>query len=203
MEGTKRKWYTLYDKVFAITNLYEAWRKVRSNKGAGGVDRETVEQFEQDLDRNLLELQRLLREKRYRPKAVRRVNIGKDDGKKRPLGIPTVRDRVVQQAVVNIIEPIFEAKFCDCSYGFRPGRNAQQAVAKIKEYCEQGYEWVVDADIKSYFDNINHDILMNMIREEIVDGSVLGLVHAWLTAGVMEDMKFAKTTTGTPQGGLC
>lgn len=202
MEGKKRKWYTLYDKVYTLSNLFEAWRKVRSNKGAGGIDKETIQQFEENLDRNLWELHRLLKEKRYSPKAVRRVNILKDDGRKRPLGIPTVRDRIVQQAVLNIIEPIFEAKFCDCSYGFRPARNAHQAVEKIKEYYEMGYQWVLDADIQAYFDNINHDILMNFVREEIVDGSVLKLIRAWLTAGVMDSMKLRKTTTGTPQGGV-
>lgn len=197
-----RKFYSLYDKVYAPMNLADAWLKVRKNKGAGGIDRETIQQFEQNLDRNLQELCRLLKEKRYSPNSVRRVYIPKGDGKQRPLGIPTVRDRIVQQAVLNIIEPIFESKFCDCSYGFRPGRSAHQAVEKIKQYYEMGYQWVVDADIQAYFDNINHDILMNLVKEEIVDGSVLKLIRAWLTAGVMDGMKLTKTVTGTPQGGV-
>lgn len=202
MEGKKCKFYSLYDKVYALPNLAEAWFKVRRNKGASGIDRETIQQFEQNLDRNLWELHRLLKEKRYSPKSVRRVYIPKSDDRQRPLGIPTVRDRIVQQAVLNIIEPIFESKFCDCSYGFRSNRSAHQAVEKIKQYYEMGYRWVVDADIQAYFDNINHDILMNFVKEEIVDGSVLKLIRAWLTAGVMDGMKLTKTMTGTPQGGV-
>ena len=202
MEGAVRKWYTLYDKIFAITNLQKAWEKVKRNKGAGGIDKVTIEQYEKNKEINIQELHRLLKEKRYNPKAVKRVYIPKSDGKLRPLGIPTIRDRIVQQAVVNVIESIFEKKFCDCSYGFRPGRNAHQAIGKIKEYYEAGYQWVLDADIQAYFDNINHDILMNFIEEEIIDGSVLKLIRAWLTAGVMDGMKEIKASTGTPQGGV-
>lgn len=208
MSSENRKWYTLYDKVYDGNNLLQAWKKVRSNRGKPGFDRESIDKFGANASRNLGEIQRLLREKRYVPPPVLRVNIPKEYDaqgrvvKTRPLGIPTVRDRVVQQAVVQVIGPLFEADFCNCSYGFRPGRNQHQAIAKIREYHEQGYRWVVDADLQDFFGTLDHELLMGFVREKIVDGSVLRLIRAWLKAGVMEDMQLKWVTTGSPQGGV-
>ncbi len=155
-----RKYHSLYDKVYAMGNLREAWDRVRKNKGAGGVDGESIQLFQKDWERNLAELQRLLKEKRYVPPPVRRHYIPKPDGRMRPLGIPTVRDRIVQQAVKNILEPIFEPQFKDCSVGFRPGRSAHDAAARLRAYAEKGYRWVVDADIQGFFDNLDHGLLL-------------------------------------------
>lgn len=208
MNSENRKWYTLYDKVYTRDNLVEAWKKVKSNKGKPGYDGESIEQFAKDEMRNLAELHRLLKEKRYTPPPVLRVHIPKEVDAKgrvvktRPLGVPTIRDRIVQQAVVQVIGPIFEAEFCDCSYGFRPMRNQHQAIAKIREYYAQGYRWVVDADLQDFFGTLDHDLLMDFIRERIVDGSVLKLIRSWLKAGVMEDMQLKTVTKGSPQGGV-
>lgn len=206
--GDNRKWYTLYDKICAWDNLVGAWKKVKINRGKPGYDRESIDQFGVEWTRNLEEIQRLLREKRYVPPPVLRVHIAKERDargrviKTRPLGIPTVRDRIVQQAVVRVIGPIFEAGFRDCSYGFRPGRNQHQAIAKIREYYEQGYRWVVDADLQDFFGTLDHELLLGFVREKIVDGSVLRLIRAWLKAGVMEEMELKMVTTGSPQGGV-
>ncbi|MHB9144170.1 MAG: group II intron reverse transcriptase/maturase [Symbiobacteriia bacterium] len=198
----ERKYHSLYDKVYAMGNLSEAWERVRKNKGAGGVDGESIQLFQRDWERNLAELQRRLLEKRYVPPPVRRHYIPKPDGRMRPLGIPTVRDRIVQQAVKNILEPIFEPQFKDCSYGFRPGRSAHQAAAKLRAYAAEGYRWVVDADIQGFFDNLDHGLLLQFLRERVVDGSVLKLISAWLTAGVMEEGNVRTVVAGTPQGGV-
>ena len=198
----ERKYHSLYDKVYAMGNLSEAWDRVKENKGAGGVDGESIQQFAKDWERNLAELQRLLKEKRYVPPPVRRHYIPKPDGRMRPLGIPTVRDRIVQQAVKNILEPIFEPQFKDCSYGFRPGRSAHQAAGKLRAYAAAGYRWVVDADIQGFFDNLDHGLLLQFLRERVVDGSVLKLISAWLTAGVMEEGAVRTVVAGTPQGGV-
>lgn len=136
----KRKWYSLYDKVYALLNLERAWEKVRANKGAGGIDRQTIASFERNKERELLELHRLLREKRYRRHALRRVYIPKPNGEQRPLGIPTIRDRVVQQALLNVLEPIFEPKFHEHSYGFRPQRDTHQAIAHARKAVSEGKE---------------------------------------------------------------
>jgi len=209
MEGSNdRKWYSLYDKVFAPKNLEAAWKRVKKNRGKPGWDRESIDQFQANWQANLAELYRLLTEKRYTPPPVLRVNIPKEVDQKgrvvktRPLGIPTVRDRIVQQAVVQVIGPIFEADFCDCNCGYRPGRNQHTAIAQIRWHYEEGYRWVVDADIQGFFDALNHEMLMRFVRERVVDGSVLGLIQAWLKAGVMEDMKLKMVTTGSPQGGV-
>ncbi len=154
----KRKWYSLIDKVYSLPNLLESWHEVRDNKGASGVDKESIEGFEKNLNLNLRELQRLLRERRYTPSPVRRVLIPKPNSNDlRPLGIPTVRDRVVQQAIKRVIEPIFEAKFKEVSFGYRPNKRAELAIQKCNEYIDSGYKWVVDADIKSFFDTVNHN----------------------------------------------
>lgn len=148
----KRKWYSLYDKVFGTVNLRMAWYDVEANKGSHGIDGVTIEQFGESLDYNVRVIQEELKAKEYRPQPVRRVFIPKADGSQRPLGIPTIRDRVVQQALRRVLEPIFEAKFLDCSYGFRPNRDCHMAIDKITDHLENGYHWVVDADLRSFSD---------------------------------------------------
>lgn len=199
----KRKYYSIIDKVYRLTNLHDAWNAVKANKGSAGVDGETILWFEAQLNQNLREIQRLLREGRYKPEPVLRHYIEKADGKKRPLGIPTVRDRVVQQAVRQMIEPLFDRDFYTHSYGFRKGHSQHQALDIVKRAKQSGYEYVVDLDIQSFFDNIPHDLLMEKVKTKIADGQVLNLIELWLKAGVMEDDQFYDTTIGSPQGGLC
>jgi len=196
------KAHSLIDKVYGWRNLYESWEKVKGNKGAHGIDNVSIEKFEQNRDYYIAELHYLLKTKRYKPKPVRRVFIPKPDGRQRPLGIPTIRDRIVQQVLKNVLEPIFEPIFEDCSYGFRPGRNCHQAIEKIREYIEHGYGYVIDADIKSYFDTIDHEVLIDMIAERVADGRVLQMVRDMLKAGVLHEGSFVMTTEGTPQGGV-
>lgn len=197
----KRKWYTLYDKVCKKGTLWRAWLRVEANKGASGSDGMTIAQFQGELPGSIRGLRRELREKRYRPRPVRRVSIPKAGGGERKLGIPTVRDRIVQRAIVAILEPIFEAKFSEHSHGFRSGRGCQSALRAVSEALESGCEWVVDADLKSFFDTVDHEILMRAVNEEIADGSVLHLVKAFLKSGVMEGAEQWKLEQGTPQGG--
>lgn len=200
----KRKWYTLYGQIVGQENLRLAFRKVKANGGAPGIDGQTIERFEARLGQNLAELERQLRQKRYRPSPVRRHYTEKPDGSLRPLGIPTVRDRVVQQAVLNVLDKhaVFESKFMDTSYGFRPGRSTRMAMRRIQKHLKEGRDWVVDADLKSYFDTIPHERLMAFVAEEIADGSVLRLIRAWLRAGVMDGGEVTYPKAGTPQGGV-
>lgn len=198
----KRRYYSLIDKVYEMKNLYEAWLKVKKNKGSGGIDGVTIDIFEKHLNRNLREIQRLLMENRYTPDPVRRHYIEKENGKLRPLGIPTIRERVCQQAVRQIIEPIFEQDFYYYSFGFRPGYSAHQAISTIRRAKRSGHEYVLDLDIVSFFDEIPHELLMEKVRERITDGRVLTLIRSWLTAGVMEDDQFHETEVGSPQGGV-
>jgi len=202
MKQEGRKWYSLIDKIWAKSNLEEAFKEVKRNRGAAGIDQMTVKAFESKLEHHLEVLQQTLKSKMYRPRPVKRVYIPKADGTQRPLGIPTVGDRVVQAAVKRIMEPIFEAKFMDCSYGFRPGRSAHMALEKIRQDLEDGYRYVIDADLKSYFDTIPHDRLMDMVKETVVDGSVLGLLEKFLKSGVLESGSFRLNDQGTPQGGV-
>lgn len=198
----KRKWYSLYDKVYALPNLQQAWEKVRANRGAPGCDGQTIAQFEANLDANLLALHEQLRTKQYRPRPVKRVEIPKAGGGVRPLGIPTVRDRIVQQAVLQVLTPIFEQKFSTRSHGFRPGRGCETALDVVDRALRYGYEWVVDADISKFFDNVDHELLLTQLNEEIADGSVLGLVESFLKSGVLMDGgEVEPTELGTPQGG--
>lgn len=196
------KWFSLIDKAYKPAVLHSAWRKVRANKGAAGVDKMTVEMFEEQLIKYLAELEQDLKSEKYQPKGVKRVHIFKERGKTRPLGIPVVLDRVAQQAVKMVIEPIFEKEFLDCSYGFRPGRGALQAIEQVKKEIEEGNVWVVDADLQAYFDTISHDKLLDKIKRRISDGRVLNLIELWLTQKVMEECKEWKPTQGTPQGGV-
>lgn len=197
-----RKFYLLIDKVYDFVNLEDAWKKVKVNKGCAGIDEETLHQF--SLRRNLyfMEIQRKIKQQRYKATPVLRKLIPKDKNKFRPLGIPTVKDRVLQQSTKNVLEPIFEMKFKDCSYGFRPNKSAHQAIEKIKEHLNDGFRWVIDADIKGFFDNVDHKTLMKLVNKEVSDGKVLGLIEQWLKAGVMVEGKLEKTEVGTPQGGV-
>ncbi|EIM2542319.1 group II intron reverse transcriptase/maturase [Salmonella enterica] len=200
----KRRFGVLYDKVCQIDVLWSAYEQVRANKGAPGIDRQTFDVIEGEIGvaTFLDEIRTRLIEKRYRPMSVRRVYIPKTDGTQRPLGIPVIADRVVQAAVKLVIEPVFEASFKDFSYGFRPRKSAQQALREIYKWLNFKCHWVVDADLKAYFDTIPHDKLLLSVRSKIIDRSVVKLIEMWLTAGVMEDMRLRRETTGTPQGGV-
>ena len=198
----KRKWYSLYDKVFSLKNLHQAWEKVRSNKGAAGCDGQTIEQFAAHEEANLLAVHEQLKAKTYGPRPVKRVEIPKPDGGKRLLGIPTVRDRMVQQAALQILQPIFEPKFSKHSHGFRPKRGCATALDIVDRALRHGYQWIVDADIEKFFDTVDHEVLLAAVNEEIADGSVLRLIGMFLESGVMVGGgEVEATELGTPQGG--
>ena len=197
------KWYSLMDKVGSRKTLERAFVQVKANRGAAGIDHVTIEEFEQHLEENLEKLVKELREGSYRPQGIRRAWINKLGSKeKRPLGIPTVRDRVVQTVLVNVLEPIFERDFAEHSYGFRPKRGCKDALRRVDDLLQQGYQWVVDADLKSYFDTIPHPELMERVASKIADGAVLDLIEAFLQAKVMETAKGWIPEQGTPQGAV-
>ena len=204
----KFRFYALYDRIYRLDVLKSAWYIVLDNKGGPGIDKVTLNEImERDPFVLLAEIQEELKSHTYRPQPVKRTNIPKDNGKTRPLGIPTVKDRIVQQAVLLILEPIFEEDFLDCSFGFRPKRSAHQALDVIEENLKAGRTVVYDADLKGYFDSIPHDKLMKAVEMRIADRSVLQLIRMWLTAPVIEKDKENRTTRtrptqGTPQGGV-
>ena len=198
----QRRFHALYDRIFRLDILWRAWKEVRENMGSAGIDNITFEMVEEyGVEEYLLDIQEDLQNKKYRPKPVKRVYIPKPDGKQRPLGIPTIRDRIVQQACKIVIEPIFEANFLDSSYGFRPKRDAKQATEKVKKELYKNW-YVVDADIQGYFDNINHEILLGLLNRRISDRRVIKLCRQWLRAGVIENGKYYPTEKGSPQGGV-
>jgi RNA-directed DNA polymerase len=200
----KRRFHAMYDKIYRIDILQEAWKRVKANGGACGIDKVSIEDVKAYGENKLLaEISEVLECNRYRPLPVRRTYIPKNDGSKRPLGIPVIKDRIVQMATKIVIEPVFEAEFLDCSFGFRPMRSARQALDKIYEVADRGDAlWVIDADIKDYFGSINHEKLMLLVKQKISDRRVLKLIWQWLNAGVMEQGKYQKSNKGAPQGGV-
>ena len=200
----QRKVHSLVDKVYQPKNLRAAWEKVKANRGSGGIDGQSLETFEQGCDQHLHRLHEELQTDRYQPLPVRRVDIPKagKPGETRPLGIPTIYDRVCQQAVLNRLQPIFEPVFDDSSFGYRPGRSAKEALRKIWREIEAGAEWIVDADLKDYFGTIDHDKLMTLVAQRVADGRVLTLIELMLTAGHVAKGRLFPTSQGTPQGGV-
>jgi RNA-directed DNA polymerase len=203
-EGVKgNKWYSLMDKVYAMPNLRSAFRKVKANGGAAGVDQRTIEMYESRLEENLERLSQSLKGGSYQPRAVRRVWIPKPGSKeKRPLGIPTVEDRVVQAAILHVLEPIFEREFAEQSYGFRPKRSCKDALRRVDELLNSGHIWVVDADLKRYFDTIPHGWMIKRVEEKVADGRVIEILQKYLKQDVMDGMERWKPEEGTPQGAI-
>jgi RNA-directed DNA polymerase len=197
------KWFRLFDKVFAERNLLAALQQVAAKKGAAGVDHVTVPEFARQVPEVLWQLSDALKDGSYRPQAIRRVHIPKPGTTEtRPLGIPTVRDRVVQAAIVNVIEPIFERDFAEHSYGFRPGRSCKDALRRVDQLLKAGYVHVVDADLKGYFDSIPHDRLLSRVQKKVADGRVLSLIESFLKAGIQEGASEWTSEAGAPQGAV-
>lgn len=182
--------------------MYDAFKAVKRNRGACGIDKVSIEMFENQLDQNLLALMKELKSRIYQPYPLRRAYIPKGKKQRRPLGIPAVRDRVAQEVIRRLLDPIFERKFHHDSYGFRAKRSCHMAVYRVLQLCQAGYRYVLDADIKAFFDTIPHSLIMKAVAEEVADGNILGLIEKFLSSGVMEDGKFIPTKRGTPQGGV-
>jgi len=196
-------WFSLIDKVYRLSNLQAAFARVKSNNGAAGCDHETIAMYESRLEANLTKLSDELRDGPYRPQKVRRVHIPKPGTREhRPLGIPTVRDRIVQTALRSVIEPIFERDFAEHSYGFRPGRGCKDALRRVDELLKAGYIHVVDVDLQGYFDSIPHDQLMTQLRRKVADSRVLTLIESFLTQDVMDGLEAWTATSGSPQGAV-
>lgn len=196
------KWFSLIDKVYRAETLKVAWQKVAANGGAAGVDGQSVKQFAARAEMYLKELSIALERGTYRPMPVRRVEIAKGGGKHRPLGIPVVKDRIVQTALKSVLEPIFEREFLGMSYGFRPGRGCKDALREVERWLKEGYTFVVDADLRSYFDTIPHARLMERVKEHVSDGRVVELIEAFLQQDIIKDMERWTPTGGTPQGAV-
>jgi RNA-directed DNA polymerase len=202
LSNQQRKFHTLTGLI-DMPRMYRAFKKVKQNRGKAGIDRVSIEMFEANLEQNLASLMYDLKHRsHYHAAPLRRAYISKGGGKLRPLGIPIVRDRVAQEVVRAILEPIFEPTFSEFSFGFRPRRNAHQAIEALDAIHLEGFTWVVDADIVSFFDNIPHELILNLLAERVADGNILGIVREFLAAGVLEDLQFIQTTSGTPQGGV-
>jgi len=198
-----RKYYSLIDKVYALKNLYASFESVKRNKGAAGVDHQSIADFEAKLVENINQLHEELRSKTFQPSPVRRVEIPRPDGRKRPLGIPNVRDRVVQQAILNVIQPIFEPDFHPSSYGYRPGRSCQHAVAKAQQFLVRyDLSWAVDMDLSKCFDTLDHELILQSLNKKISDGTLLKLIRQFLKSGVMIEGVIKETEIGSPQGGV-
>lgn len=191
----------LIEQILSEENLEKAIKKVKSNKGAPGIDKMTVEKLEEYFKEHKEELITSIMEMKYKPQPVKRVYIPKKDGKKRPLGIPIVIDRVIQQAIAQVLNEIYEPIFSENSYGFRMNRSAHDAINRVLGYLNEGYEWVIDLDIEKYFDTVNHDKLISILREKVNDKTTLHLIRSFLRAGVMEEGLISSTTIGVPQGG--
>ena len=191
----------LLEEILTKENLNKAYKKVYQNKGTAGVDSVTVDEIAEYIKENKDRIIDKIRKRKYKPQPVKRVQIPKENGKKRNLGIPTIMDRIIQQAIVQVISPIFEEQFSDNSYGFRPKRSAEQAVIKALEYLNDGYEWIVDIDLEKFFDTVNQDRLITIIGRTIKDGDVVSLIRKYLSAGVMENGVVKLTKVGMPQGG--
>lgn len=191
----------LMDKILSQKNLQEAMERVKSNKGASGIDKMSVEEIDEYFSKHIEEIKTSIWEKKYRPQAVKRVYIPKPNGKKRPLGIPVVVDRVIQQAVAQVFSELYDECFSEHSYGFRPNRSAHQAMEEVLFYLNEGCEWVIDIDIEKYFDTVNHDKLISILREKVKDDVTLHLVRSFLRAGIMEDGIIRRNEEGVPQGG--
>jgi RNA-directed DNA polymerase len=197
-----QKWFSLIDKVYRPSTLQASWEQVKSNKGAAGIDGQSIDAFAANAERYLNELAKELEAGNYHPEAVRRVDIPKAGGKTRPLGIPTVKDRIVQTAVKRVIEPIFEQAFLPMSYGFRPNKGCKDALRAVDGYLKEGFTHVVDADLKGYFDSIPHDLLKSRIAERISDGRLLDLLASWLKQDIVKGLARWTATGGTPQGAV-
>ena len=191
----------LIEKILSEENLNEAMKRVEANKGASGVDKMQVSELESYFKEHKEEIKTSIMEMKYKPQPVRRVYIPQPNGKKRPLGIPTVADRVIQQAIAQVLSQIYDASFSENSYGFRPNRSAHDAIEKVLVYLNEGYEWIIDLDIEKYFDTVNHDKLISILREKVNDKTTLHLIRAFLRAGVMENGLVSPTEVGVPQGG--
>lgn len=191
----------LMDKILSQKNLQEAMKRVKSNKGASGIDKMSVEEIDEYFSKHIEEIKTSIWEKKYRPQAVKRVYIPKPNGKKRPLGIPVVVDRVIQQAVAQVFSELYDECFSEHSYGFRPNRSAHQAMEEVLFYLNEGCEWVIDIDIEKYFDTVNHDKLISILREKVKDDVTLHLVRSFLRAGIMENGIIRRNEEGVPQGG--
>ncbi len=199
----KMKWHSIYGQILFDRKLMTAWKQVEENKGCGGIDMETIETFKAEEEKKILHLLQELRTKEYKPTAVKRVYIPKKNGDKRPLGIPVIKDRIVQQSVVNVLSPRFEdGIFHKCSCGYRPDKGIERVMQIILWYVEHGYNHIYDCDIKGFFDNIPHKKLMKVLTKYIADGTVLDMIWAWLKSGYMEEGKFMESNSGTQQGGV-